>query len=330
MMDYTDRHARYLWRLISRHTLLYTEMITSAALLHGDVSRLLAHHPDERPVALQLGGSDPRTMAEAARLGVEFAYDEINVNVGCPSDRVRSGRFGACLMAEPKTVADCVEAIRRAVDVPVTVKTRLGIDHHDSYDFLRQFIATVQAGGGEVFIVHARKAWLQGLSPKENREIPPLDYEQVYRLKKDFPELEISVNGGIRSLNEAMRHLQHVDGVMIGRAVFDNPWMLAEADRKIFGGDSESPERSDVVSIYTEYCRREMEQGVRMTELIRPLMGLAYGLPGARRFRHDLSQQARRPDASPVRIVRAWEALEANITGGGSYKVFETDESGAG
>lgn len=330
MMDYTDRHARYLWRLISRHTLLYTEMITSAALLHGDVSRLLAHHPDERPVALQLGGSDPRTMAEAARLGVGFGYDEININVGCPSDRVRSGRFGACLMAEPKTVADCVEAIRKAVDVPVTVKTRLGIDHHDRYDFLRQFIATVKAAGGEVFIVHARKAWLQGLSPKENREIPPLNYEQVYRLKEDFPELEISVNGGIRTLNEAMRHLQYVDGVMIGRAVFDNPWMLAEADRMIFGHDSESPERGDVVSLYAEYCRREMEQGVRMTELIRPLMGLAYGLPGARRFRRHLSEQARRPDALSDRIMRAWEALKADLREEESYKVFETDESGAG
>ncbi len=235
MMDYTDRHARYLLRLISRRTLLYTEMVTAAAVVHGDTARLLAFDAAEHPVALQLGGADPAEMAQAARIGAEFGYDEINLNIGCPSDRVQSGRFGACLMAEPDTVADCVRAMRAQTDVPVTVKTRIGIDHRDSYEELCAFVDKVAEAGCETFIVHARKAWLQGLSPKQNREIPPLDYPRVHRLKRDYPELEIIINGGIRSLDETERELAEVDGVMIGRAVFDDLWMLAEADRRLFG-----------------------------------------------------------------------------------------------
>ena len=313
MMDYTDRHARYLLRLISRHTLLYTEMVTAAAVVHGDTARLLAFDAAEHPVALQLGGATPAEMAQAARIGAEFGYDEINLNIGCPSDRVQSGRFGACLMAEPDTVADCVRAMRAETEVPVTVKTRIGIDNRDSYEELRAFVDTVAAAGCGTFIVHARKAWLQGLSPKQNREIPPLDYPRVHRLKRDYPELEIIINGGVRSLDEAGRELAEVDGVMIGRAVFDDLWMLAEADRRLFDAAGPLPTRRAVLQGYAEYCAREMTRGMRLPHLSRHLMGLVQGLPGARRFRRRMSEDARSPGAEPELLLRAWDELEAGM-----------------
>lgn len=335
MMDYTDHHARYLLRLISRRTLLYTEMVTAAAVVHGDTARLLAFDAAEHPVALQLGGADPAEMAQAACIGAEFGYDEINLNIGCPSDRVQSGRFGACLMAEPDTVADCVRAMRAQTDVPVTVKTRIGIDHRDSYEELCAFVDKVAEAGCETFIVHARKAWLQGLSPKQNREIPPLDYPRVHRLKRDYPELEIIINGGIRSLDETERELAEVDGVMIGRAVFDDLWMLAEADRRLFGSADPLPTRRAVLQAYAEYCDRELARGTRLPHLTRHLMGLVQGLPGARRFRRRMSEDVRGPGAEPELLVRAWDELEAGMgavgaTRSGSCGYAAAGESRAG
>ncbi|WP_156885319.1 tRNA dihydrouridine(20/20a) synthase DusA [Acidihalobacter ferrooxydans] len=314
MMDYTDRHARFLLRLVSRHTLLYTEMVTAAALVHGDAGRLLAFDVAEHPVALQLGGADPAQMAAAARIGAQQGYDEININVGCPSERVQSGRFGACLMAEPATVADCVRAMRAETDVPITVKTRIGIDLQDSYETLCRFVDTVAEAGCRTFIVHARKAWLQGLSPKDNREIPPLDYARVHRLKRDRPALEIVINGGIRSLDEAGRELRLVDGAMIGRAVFDDLWLLADADRRIFDQREPRPERGRVIAAYAEYCERELARGVRLAQLTRPLMGLVHGLPGARQFRRRMSEDARRPAADSSLLLKAWHELTAGVS----------------
>lgn len=314
MMDYTDRHARYLLRQISRQTLLYTEMMTAAALVHGDAERLLAFDETEHPVALQLGGADPVEMARAARIGTEYGYDEINLNIGCPSDRVQSGRFGACLMAEPKTVAECVSAMRAETGVAVTVKTRIGIDHQDSYEALCAFVETVAAAGCNIFIVHARKAWLQGLSPKQNREVPPLDYARVHRLKRDYPELEIVINGGVRSLAEAEEQLAQLDGVMIGRAVFDNLWLLAEADRRLFGATESLPTRRAVLTAYAEYCEQQLVRGMRLAQLTRHLMGLVQGLPGARRFRRRMSEDVRRQGAGPELLLSAWDELESGLS----------------
>ncbi len=256
MMDWTDRHERFFLRLISRRALLYTEMITTGAILHGARDRLLAFHAAEHPVALQLGGSDPKALAECARIGADLGYDEINLNVGCPSDRVQTGRFGACLMLEPELVRDGVAAMRAAVSIPVTVKHRIGVDARDSYDDLCRFVAVVAESGCTVFTVHARKAWLSGLSPKQNREIPPLSYETVYRLKRDFPQFTIVLNGGVRSLDEAAEELRQVDGVMIGRAAYETPYMLAEADRRIFG-DADAPilSRREIVAAFMPYVR---------------------------------------------------------------------------
>ncbi|MGD9164593.1 MAG: tRNA dihydrouridine(20/20a) synthase DusA, partial [Chromatiales bacterium] len=247
MLDWTDRYCRYFLRLISRHTQLYTEMVTTGAILYGERARFLDFDPLEHPVALQLGGSEPDDLARCARLGEQWGYDEINLNVGCPSDRVQSGRFGACLMLTPHTVADGVKAMRDAVDIEVTVKHRIGVDEQDSYEALCNFVGTVAEAGCTIFIVHARKAWLQGLSPKENREIPPLSYATVHRLKRDFPSLTFVINGGIASLAEVEEQLAHVDGVMIGREAYHNPWILAEADRRIFGDDVPSPERQEII-----------------------------------------------------------------------------------
>ncbi len=288
MMECTDRHFRYLARLISRHTLLYTEMVTTGALLHGR-GRELAYDPAEHPLALQLGGSEPEDLARCARRAAAAGFDEINLNVGCPSDRVRAGRFGACLMAEPHRVAACVGAMRAAVDLPVTVKTRIGIDDRDSYDMLAEFVATVARAGCETFIVHARKAWLRGLSPKENREVPPLRHDVVYRLKTDFPELEIVLNGGLRTLDEAAAALERVDGVMIGRAAYEDPWLLAAVDRRLFGDPRPPAQRDAVLAGYVEYARDQRRLGVPLSVLRRPLMGLFRGLPGARRWRRALT-----------------------------------------
>lgn len=303
MMGHTDRHFRFLLRLLSRHTRLYTEMVTAAALAHGDAARLLAHDPRERPVALQLGGAVPRELAAAAALAQAYGYDEVNLNVGCPSVRVRAGRFGACLMAEPVLVAECVAAMRAVAGVPVTVKTRIGIDEQDDYDFLARFVAAVAAAGCATVIVHARKAWLSGLSPRENRELPPLVRSRVHRLKADFPALEVVVNGGIVSLDEAARELERVDGAMIGRAICRDPWLLAGADRRLFGDPAPPPARIDVLRAYCDYAEHEHARGTPIAALARPLLGLFHGRPGARAWRRHLSAHASRRTAG-VQVIR--------------------------
>ncbi|MBI4695444.1 MAG: tRNA dihydrouridine(20/20a) synthase DusA [Gammaproteobacteria bacterium] len=292
MLDRTDREYRYFARLLSRQARLYSEMIVTGALVHGDASRFLAHSPEEAPLALQLGGSDPRALAAAARLGADAGYAEINLNVGCPSDRVQSGRIGACLMAEPALVADCVAAMRAAVGVPVTVKARLGIDDLDSYEHLVKFVDTVAAAGCETFIVHARKAWLHGLSPHENRTIPPLDYPRVYRLKRDFPRLRIVLNGGLMNHAAALAALEHVDGVMVGRAAYDTPWLLADVDAAVFGAPVRPVARPGILEAYLDYCEARLAAGARLRALLAPLHGLQQGQPGARRWRRTLGELA--------------------------------------
>ena len=288
MMDRTDRHLRYLLRLLAPHALLYTEMITARALLHGDAERLLRFDAAEHPVALQLGGSEPDELAQAARIGEAAGYDEINLNVGCPSDRVQAGCFGAALMLEPTRVADCVRAMRAAVDVPVTVKTRLGVDHHDSYEFVRDFIAEVAAAGCATFIVHARKAWLSGLSPKQNREIPPLDYGRVHRLKRELPELAIVINGGFVTLEDSVAQLEHVDGVMLGRVAYQDSWLLARIDEHIFGGAA--PAEAEVLAAFERYIARELERGTPLKAMTRHLLGMRSGRAGGRRWRRALGE----------------------------------------
>lgn len=297
MLDWTDRHARFLLRQISRHTLLYTEMVTTGALLHSNPARWLHYHTEEHPLALQLGGADPAALARCTQLAEAWGYDEINLNVGCPSDRVSAGRFGACLMAEPTLVARCVAAMQAETARPITVKTRLGIDAHDDEAFLYAFIETVAAAGCRQFILHARKAWLNGLSPKENRTIPPLQYPRVHALKARYPELLIILNGGVRSLDDAAIHLHHVDGVMIGRAVADNPWLLADADRRLFAAPHGLPDRHTVLTAYRRYMSDELAAGTALHHLTRPLLNLFQGLPGARRFRRHISEHAHRRDA---------------------------------
>lgn len=292
MMDCTDRHARFLLRLISRHALLYTEMVTAQALLRGDADYLIGYSPAEHPLALQLGGSDPAQLAQAARIGADFGYDEINLNVGCPSDRVQSGRFGACLMAEPALVGECVAAMQAAVSIPVTVKCRIGIDRTDRDEDLFEFVETVAAAGCRHFTVHARKAWLDGLSPRQNREIPPLRYDTVHRLKRLRPELEIVINGGVTDLEQALTQLEHVDGVMIGRAAYHSPWLLAEADRLVFGHITPIPERAAVLGNYLAYMQARHGLGTPLSALTRPLLGLFQGEPGARAWRRALSAPA--------------------------------------
>jgi tRNA-dihydrouridine synthase A len=295
MMDWTDRHCRYFHRLLAPHARLYTEMVTAPAVLHGDRARLLGFDPAEHPVALQLGGAEPRDLADAARVGADLGYDEINLNVGCPSDRVQSGRFGACLMREPALVADCIASMRAAVSIPVTVKCRIGVDEQDEDADLEHFIETVRATGCSVFVLHARKAWLEGLSPKENREVPPLNYERVYRLKREFPELTIVVNGGIATLADVRGHLRHVDGVMLGRTAYHEPYRLAEIEHEIFG--TPLPDRDDVLAQMRPYIEAHLARGDRLQHISRHILGLYQGLPGARAYRRLLSEQAHRTDA---------------------------------
>lgn len=305
MMEVTDRHFRWLLRRISRRALLYTEMVHAGAILHGDRDRFLRFDPSEHPVALQLGGCDPADLAQAARIGAACGYDEINLNVGCPSPRVTAGRFGACLMTEPDLVARIMEAMAAAVDVPVTVKCRLAVDAMEEWPTVRAFVGRVAAAGVRRFVVHARKAWLDGLSPKENREIPPLRHELVHRLKAERPDLDITINGGIRTIDEAERHLAHVDGVMMGRAVQDAPWVLADADRRLYGEDLAAPERAPVVTAYAEYAERELACGVPLPTLARAAMPLFAGTPGARRWRRHLGEEGRRPGKGPELFVEA-------------------------
>lgn len=299
MLDWTDRHCRFFHRQLTRRTLLYTEMITTGALLFGDAPGHLRYNEAEHPVALQLGGSDPAALARCAKLAQQHGYDEINLNVGCPSDRVQNGAFGACLMATPRLVADCMKAMRDAVPTPVTIKHRIGIDEMDSYDALTRFMGTVAESGCQTFIIHARKAWLQGLNPKQNREIPPLDYETIYRLKQEFPDLEIIINGGIETLDEAETHLARVDGVMIGRAAYHNPWMLADADRRLFGAENPVKSRAEAVEAMIPYLEAYLrEDGGKASHVTRHMLGLFNGRPGARKWRRSLSENAVRPDAN--------------------------------
>jgi tRNA-dihydrouridine synthase A len=291
MMDRTDRHCRYFMRLLAPHAWLYTEMVTAAAVVHGPRERLLAFDSAEHPVAVQLGGSDPDELAAAARFAAAAGYDEINLNVGCPSDRVQAGCFGAALMAKPALVADSVRAMRAASDLPVTVKTRLGIDDLDSYEFLRDFTSAVETAGVRTLIVHARKAWLHGLSPKQNRDVPPLDYARVYRLKQEFPQLEILLNGGLDDVNVALEQLAHVDGVMLGRAAYQHPYLLAELDWRLYSG-SVPPSRERVLEAMLPYAEREVAAGAPLRAVTRHLMGLYAGLPGARAWRRMLSELA--------------------------------------
>jgi tRNA-dihydrouridine synthase A len=310
MMDVTDRHCRFFLRQISRRTLLYTDMITTGALLHGDVERHLRFHPEEHPVALQLGGSEPDALAHCAQLAQRYGYDEVNLNVGCPSERVQKGAFGACLMAEPELVAECVRAMRAACALPVTVKHRIGIDRIEDYRFMRCFVEAVAAAGCGTFIVHARNAVLKGLTPKQNREIPPLRYEEVHRLKADLPQLEIVINGGIRSWPEIDRELSQVDGVMLGRAAENDPWLLAEADSRVFGMEAPPPSRAKVVEAVARYADRETAAGTPLRHIVRHMFGLYRGRPVARRWRQMLSDAAALRSNDPGLLARALEQVE--------------------
>lgn len=309
MMDWTDRHCRYLMRILSPHVRLYTEMVTAAALQHGDAARLLRFDPSEHPVVLQVGGSDPEMMANAARMGADAGFDEININVGCPSDRVQSGQFGACLMSSPELVARCVESMRSAREIPITIKTRIGIDDDDNYEFLRSFIDININAGCTTYIVHARKAILSGLSPKENRSVPPLNYPRVYHLKEEFPDLRIILNGGIASIDDCRRHLQHVDGVMIGRQAYHQPWFLTELEQEFGGGERVSLTREDAIRQMLPYIDRELAAGAELKHITRHLLGLFAGQPGARAWRRYLSEHAHLAGAGIEVLERALERL---------------------
>ncbi len=312
MMEWTDRHCRFFHRLLTRRALLYTEMITTGAVLHGDAARLLRHDPSEHPVAVQLGGSDPQDLARAARVCADMGFDEVNLNVGCPSDRVQNGRFGACLMAEPQLVGDCVAAMKAAVTVPVTVKCRIGIDDQDPEIALDTLADIVAAAGVDRLIVHARKAWLAGLSPKENREVPPLDYARVYRLKERRPDLVIVLNGGVETLSQASAHLAHVDGVMMGRAAYKEPWRLGQVDPTIFGVPAPISSAREAAEALIPYLEREIAAGARANSILRHVLGLFQAVPGARAFRRHLATMAVRPGAGAevLREAVAFVAVE--------------------
>lgn len=311
MLDWTDRHCRYFLRQLSHNSLLYTEMVTTGAIIHGK-GDYLAYSEEEHPLALQLGGSDPAALAQCAKLAETRGYDEINLNVGCPSDRVQNGMFGACLMADAQRVADCIKAMRDAVSIPVTVKTRIGVDEQDSYPFLCDFIGTV-AGSGEceMFIIHARKAWLSGLSPKENREIPPLDYPRVYQLKRDFAHLTIAINGGVKTLEQAKTHLEHLDGVMVGREAYQNPGLLASVDREIFGCDTPDIDTVAAVRAMYPYIERELASGTWLGHITRHMLGVFQGGPGARQWRRYLSENAHHAGAGIEVVEQALSQVAA-------------------
>jgi tRNA-dihydrouridine synthase A len=308
MMDWTDRHCRVFHRLLTRRALLYTEMVTTGAVIHGDRMRLLGFDASEHPVALQLGGSDPRDLATSARIGEDFGYDEINLNVGCPSDRVQNGRFGACLMAEPALVASCVAAMKQAVRIPVTVKCRIGIDDQDPETALDALARAVVDAGTDALIVHARKAWLKGLSPKENRDVPPLDYDRVYRLKAAMADVPISINGGIPGVEAARQHLDHVDGAMLGRAAYQDPWRLLTVDSEIFGEAPPHATMKDALSALEPYIARELAKGTRLHAITRHLVGAYHSVPGARAFRRHLAEQGVKPNAG-IAVLREAVAM---------------------
>ena len=310
-MDWTDRHCRHFWRTLTRHARVYTEMVTTGALLHGDVERHLRFNEEEHSVALQLGGAVPADLAACAAQGEKWGYDEINLNCGCPSDRVQNGRFGACLMAEPTLVRDCIAAIREHCDIPVTVKHRIGIDHQECYSELLDFVGTVAAGGAEVFIVHARKAWLQGLSPKENREIPPLNYKWVYQLKRDFPHLTIVINGGVETLDASEQQLQDADGVMLRRAAYQNPWLLSEVDTRLFGAsETVSMDREAAIEAMLPYIEQQLAGGAGLHHVTRHMLGLYQGQYGGRQYRRHLSEHAHKAE-SGVEVLREAMAFAA-------------------
>ena len=305
MMDWSDRHCRYLWRLISQHSRLYTEMVTTGALLHREPARFLDYNPEEHPLALQLGGSDADDLARCAILAEQWGYDEVNLNCGCPSDRVQNGMIGACLMAHPEKVADAYQAMQDKVDIEITIKHRIGIDDMDDYEGMVNFIRPIAARGCQTFIVHARKAWLKGLSPKENREVPPLEYAFVHCLKQEFPELTIVINGGIKTLDDTLMHLAKVDGVMIGREAYSNPYLLAEVDQHVFGDSHPIPSRTAIAEQYIDYCVKQMDKGSRLNHLSRHILGLYQGEPGARAFRRHISENAHRDNATVDVLVDA-------------------------
>jgi len=305
MLDWTDRHCRYFHRLLSSQALLYTEMVTTGAILNGSRQRFLSFNQAENPVAFQLGGSHPKDLASCAKMIEDYAYDEVNLNIGCPSDRVQNGRFGACLMAEPELVAECVAAMQQVVSIPVTVKSRIGIDNQDSYPELLNFIGTIADAGCKTFIIHARKAWLQGLSPKQNREVPPLQYETVYQIKKDFPALEIILNGGVTCLESAEDLLQHVDGIMIGREAYHNPYILAEVDTRFYAISSNIKTRHQVVMELLPYIREHIASGGKLHNVTRHILGLFHGIAGARKWRRFLSENAGKKEADESTVLQA-------------------------
>ena len=309
MMDWTDRHCRYFHRLLAPSALLYTEMVTTGAIIHGDADRFLAYNPEEHPLALQLGGSEPGDLATCAGIAQQRGFDEINLNVGCPSDRVQRGRFGACLMLEPDLVRDCMSAMLDAVDIPVTIKTRLGVDDHYGFQYMSDFVGRVAESGCSVFIMHARKAILAGLSPKQNRDVPPLHHDWVYRLKKESPELAIVINGGIDSIEAAKEHLEYVDGVMLGRAAYQTPWVLAECQQLLFEEQAIAT-REDVIELMTVYLERQVRQGVAVKHISRHLLGLFQGLPGAKAWRRYLSENAFRDDNNTELLIQALAAMK--------------------
>ena len=312
MMDWTDRHCRFFHRLLTRRALLYTEMLTTGAVIHGNPGRLLAHDPAEHPVALQLGGCDPAALAQCARIAADFGYDEINLNAGCPSDRVQEGRFGACLMAEPRLVGECVAAMKAAVRVPVTVKCRIGIDDQDPEQALEAIATATEAAGVDALVVHARKAWLKGLSPRENREIPPLDYERVYRLKESHPRLPIVINGGIARVEQAAAQLSRVDGVMIGRAAYQEPWRLLAVDPQLFAAPAPFANPRAAAEAFVPYAVRELERGTRLAAMTRHVLGLFRGIPGARAFRRHLAIEAVKAGAGAHVLLDALSNLDAD------------------
>ncbi|MBR9791404.1 MAG: tRNA dihydrouridine(20/20a) synthase DusA [Gammaproteobacteria bacterium] len=322
MLDWTDRHCRYFLRLISRHTLLYTEMVTSGAIIYGK-GDYLGFNEEEHPVAVQLGGCDPDHMTQCAVKSQEYGYDEVNINVGCPSDRVKNGSFGACLMAQPQVVADCVKAMQAEVDIPVTVKCRIGIDDMDEYEDFSRFIDVVAGAGCDTFIVHARKAWLQGLSPKENRDIPPLNYERVYQLKSQHPELNISINGGITSLEQAEVHLNQVDGVMIGREVYSNPYILAEVDKRFYGDTAQPLDRAEIVRLMQAYIERQDAPYFKPWHAARHMLGLFQGQPGGRAWRRYLSQKGTGKNPDPNLLMNGLAAMQETASKAIEYQTKE-------
>ena len=313
MMDWTDRHCRYFHRLLSRNTLLYTEMVTTGALLFGDAHRHLQFDEAEHPIALQLGGSDPEALARCAQIAEEYGYDEVNLNCGCPSDRVRNGAFGACLMLSPELVAECVTAMQEATRLPVTVKCRIGVDEQDEFQALEDFTQALINSGCRSLTVHARKAWLKGLSPKENRDIPPLNYPRVYQLKQDYPELELVINGGVSDLGQVQSHLHILDGAMMGRAAYQNPWLLAEVDSLLFAAEQRWQHPIEVIDAMLPYIDQQLHQGVRLASVTRHMLGLFQGVPGARKYKRTLSERTHKPGAGTEVLLAATEHFRNSV-----------------